>query len=447
MSKGAAFLRSRLQQDASKPILETIPARINKQPLHPLAALRQGRSQKRYFSTAVRRILSGAPKATTTARALPTTSVRGALSRTTLAPFSSPLRPKLTGGALPRASGGYSLGGAVRHFSHTPAAQAQVLQNVSAAMRAFCVNGWKAHYEGVDPKTGNKRFRAVTTTQEKALASFRNAKPNSKGTTLEFSIAPTITSIPSFDALESTIDSSAVLSGLASDFSRSLSSLALVHSDLKRLSTLGSLPIFHPNPHTLHVRFPGCDAKTVNNLCDELGIQRGIVKEDPEWHEQEGDKDVEMALLFPWAPSRAASEIPVENAAEAYFLRPDPGARTRTLGPAESLEWASMLSPFPRSSAAAPHKSQEGEIFSVLAPSRAAELNNPWLDSSASNSHSSFEALHESDLASDDDYDFEGLDLTRVETVRPQRAPQSFADYNGTEGILRFLEVCDGARR
>ena len=312
-------------------------------------------------------------------------------------------------------------------------------------MRAFCVNGLKAQYDGVDPKTGNKRFRAVTATQEKAISSFRNATLNSKGTTLEFCIAPTVTSISPFDTTENTIDSSAVLSGLASDFSRSLASLALIHSDIKRLSTLGSLPISHPNPHTIQVRFPGCDAKTVNNLCDELGIQRGIMKEDPEWDAESGDKDVGMALLFPWAPSRAASEVSAEEAANVFFSRLEPRARTKTLGPAESLEWASMISPSPHPSDPAA-KSDNDDSFSVIAPSQATEFNNPWLKSSSGGSNASFDPLRESDFASNDEFDFD-LDLTRVETARQERAPQSFADFEGTERILRFLDAYEEARR
>ena len=453
MSKGAAFIRSRLQQDGSKPVLEAIPARINKQPLHPLAALQQGRSQQRNFSTAVRRIVSGVAGPARVARPAAATPVRAALSRTTFAPFSSPLRPNLTGGALPRASGGYSLGGSVRHFSHTPAAQAQVLQNVSAAMRAFCINGFKAQYDGVDKKTGNKRFRAVTTAQEKAIKSFRNAKPYSKGTTIEFRIAPTVTAVSPLETTENTVDTE-VLSALASDFSRSLASLALVHTDLKRLSTLGSLPISQPNPHTLQVRFPGCDGRLVESLCDELGVQRGIVKEDPGWDADDGDKDVGMALLFPWAPSKAASEFAGDDAVleDAYFFRHHQPARTRTLGPAESLEWQSMLTRSP-ASAAPVAKSGSEASFSVLAPSQDMDFQNPWLEHSTSDSDAGFEDLRESDLESNDEYGIEGLDLTRTETVRqssyeqPHRSPQSFADYEGTEGILRFLEVCESSGR
>lgn len=338
----------------------------------------------------------------------------------------------------------------MRHFSHTPAAQAQVLHNVSAGVRAFFVNGFKAEYDGTDPHTGNKRFRAVTNTQQKALSSFRTTKPNSKGTTLEFCIAPSISSVSLLDTAENTIDSASVLTGLASDFSRSLASLALVHTDLKRLSALGSLPISQPNPHTLQVRFPGCDGKTVNTLCDELGIQRGIIKEDPAWDTEEGDRDVGMALLFPWAPSKPASEFSedVTDMADTSFSRPDP-VGTRTLGRTDSLEWHSMLSPSPPFASFAPVE-KSLDSFSILAPSH----ENPWAEHSTSAS-ASFDGLRESDLESNDEYAVGGLELTRTETVRQtqtqaeleQRLPQSFADYEGTEGILRFLEACDGARR
>jgi hypothetical protein len=416
-------LKARLPQGGPTRSLEAIPVHI-KQPVHPLAALRQGRSQQRNFSTAIRRVITDVSRPIQSTRPVSGSAVRGALSRSTLAPFSSPLRPNLTGGAIPRSSGGYSIGGRVRHFSSIPAAQAHVVQNVNAAIRAFCVNGFKAHYDGTDPRTGNKKFKAITENQEKALYALRNSGACIKGTNLEFKIAPTITSISSLDMSEATLGSENVLGGLASDFSRSLSSLALIHKDLTKLSDLGSLPITYPNPYTLVVRFDGCDGKTVSNLCDELGIQRGIIREDPEWDSKEGDKDVEMALLFPVAPSYVASEI-------ASYSIP--------LGPAKSLDWQSMMSPSPQP-LQSPSKVQSVDDHSEIHFSQDEMDLNPWLGSSRT---ASYDALRESDIESNEDITF-GLSLTRTETLRPIDLRTG---YEGMEGILRFLEECDNARR
>jgi hypothetical protein len=45
-------------------------------------------------------------------------------------------------------------------------------------------------------------------------------------------------------------------------------------NDLKRLSSLGDLPVTLEQKSILRVRFPGCAAETVERLCDEVGVQR-----------------------------------------------------------------------------------------------------------------------------------------------------------------------------
>lgn len=117
--------------------------------LHPVARIRQAKGK--WYTThstinaAVRRFMS------TTAEtgnkydrsSFPRSATAAAVSRlTTRTPFASTLRPNLTGGAIPRTAGGYSLGGGrvggARYFSHTPAAPAQVL-NVRRALPYFIV--------------------------------------------------------------------------------------------------------------------------------------------------------------------------------------------------------------------------------------------------------------------------------------------------------------------
>jgi len=242
------------------------------------------------------------------------------------ATFSSPLRPNLTGGALPRSAGGYSLGGSAgrRAFSHVPAAQAQLVQNVSAAVRAFLIGGGRAKYAGRDPRTGEKRFVSVGVNEDKIARTVKDAKvfgqKEVRGTSVEFCV------VPQLDAMDLGDESktlNGVMKPLAGDFARSLSGLAAVHGDLKRLSELGDLPITQPRPGWIAVRFPGCDAEAVASLCDEVGVSRGIIREDASWMEE---KDVRMALLFPSAPSDAENE---DDDAGDYFYSPKRPAGAR----------------------------------------------------------------------------------------------------------------------
>jgi hypothetical protein len=121
----------------------------------------------------------------------PSSATATAVSRlTTRAPFASTLRPNLTGGTLSRTSGGYSLGGGrtngARYFSHTPAAPAQVVNNVSAAVRAFWVSGQKAQFDGITP-AGEKRYRSITSLQEETGRKMQSVSKNAPGSFIDFS--------------------------------------------------------------------------------------------------------------------------------------------------------------------------------------------------------------------------------------------------------------------
>jgi len=56
--------------------------------------------------------------------------------------------------------------------------------------------------------------------------------------------------------------------------------MSAIFQDLRRLSSLGDLPITLADTNTLRVHFRGCDAELVNRLCDEVGVCRGVVHED-----------------------------------------------------------------------------------------------------------------------------------------------------------------------
>lgn len=422
------------------------------QPIHPLAYLKQCRSQNsnRWFSTTARTITTSTAKARTGFKydrsTLPTSKVSNAISQRGSAPFASTLRPNLTGGALPRSAGGYSLGGAgkgARHFSHIPVAQAQVIHNVSAGIRAFFVGGGKARFDGVEPVTGEKRFRSISQTEDAVYMQWESPISSStKGTNLEFKLSPTITALcPSLSTQKSNFDMTSLndtdlLSTLASDFARAIQDLSLILIDLRALSTFGNLPIsLTPTPKgpILNVRFPGCDADLVTRLCDEVGVSRGVVVEDEGWRTAQigtagqAEKDVEMALLFPFAPNDTSS-LPSEGG-EYYFT--DPIRRRRQ---PEQLDWRNMLSP----------SQQSHYIAESLHDNRSFEDMTPKSpDLHAHSPISGYESLRDSDFASEDPY-FHTASPLKAATHRTRAGSE---DYEGLEGIYKFLQVCEEARR
>jgi hypothetical protein len=167
---------------------------------------------------------------------------------------------------------------------------------------------------------------------------------------------------------------------LSVDFARALKDLSVTLNDLKRLSSLGDLLITLEHKSILRVRFPGCDAGIVERLCDEVGVQRGIIYQDEDFDSSAG---THMALLFPYAPM---SE--------------------RTLSsPGGSL------------------RSQSGHDFEEVEEEI---LDNPWLDG-----YDSMDSISEGESA-------------YFSKLSPQ---QNSTDYEGLEGIYRFIEQCDSARR
>lgn len=330
LARTTKALRSKVA-NASKPAqglqnatIHTVPT--GRQAIHPLAALRQQRrsarwfatNAQRYFSSTVRRYVSGGTTGPRIDRSkFPASKTSRRVSQYTgRAPFASALRPNLTGGALPRSQGGYTLGGGgARYFSHSPAAPAEVVNNVSAAVRAFWLSGQRARFDGVD-SMGYAKYRAVSALEDettKRMSSYPKFVP---GSFVDFQLNPTITALsplaaslpfstaPVSHARAEPSGSVAslnaeVLDELAADFARAFKDLSLVFTDIKRLSALGDLPITLEKPNVIRIRFPGVDVETVERLCDDLDIRRGCLGEDPEFGAAMG---VPVALKFPFAP-------------------------------------------------------------------------------------------------------------------------------------------------
>ncbi|TEY56424.1 hypothetical protein BOTCAL_0225g00040 [Botryotinia calthae] len=404
------LIKLRIKDVTNKPVtaeLQPIFVRSTpRHPIHPAALLRQNKG--RWYTTqsavnaAVRRFMSTSGQAIKHDRAsFPKSNTATAVSRlTSRAPFASTLRPNLSGGALPRTAGGYSLGGGragARYFSHTPAAPAQVVNNVSQAVRAFFLSGQKAQFDGMTPM-GEKRYRAVSSLQEETTRKIQSVPKFTPGSYIDFAVNPTVTALsplagalpfgaPKMSQAAPSLNTSGFLDILSVDFSRALKDLAVTMNDLKKLSSLGDLPITLENNHILRIRFPGCDAESVERLCDEVGVQRGIVHQDDGFDAAVG---TQMALQFPFAPT-AVSESP------SPLLSP---CLQTTLSSLDQDEYDDIL-----------------EEFS----------ENPWVED--------YETMDEDISESGSAY------FTKV----GEHLSES-DEYEGLEGIYKFLEECDARR-
>lgn len=429
-------------------VLQPIRIRSAVNPNNPLSCHQQSRSQHRWFSSIVRNSSLKSPSGARGRRydrsSFPVSNVSKAVVRRGAAPFSSTLRPNLTGGTLPRSAGGYSLGAGpgARHFSHSPSLQAHVVQNVSAAVRAFLVNGGKARFDGIDKKTGEKRFKTISTTEDELHQ--LSKKPFSgpvKGTNLEFHLNPTITAL-SPAALNGpwtpeiqTINTSNLLDNLSIDFARVLKDLSAVLNDLRRLSALGDLPLsitYSPSGPILALRFPGCDGATVSRLCDEANVCRGVIREDEAWMD---DRDVEMALLFPLAPGDqdTTDDEMWRHGRNSYYFEHDLPTPRTTLTP-EQLDWRQMMYADGLSDRTTTSINDNNNMVHLRMSELTSAQNTP---PTASKSLSDYESV------GDDSSNFPPND-----PYPPQRNPAAARseDFEGLEGIYRFLKECEDAR-
>ncbi|KAL7950620.1 hypothetical protein V8C42DRAFT_307048 [Trichoderma barbatum] len=415
VSRTTAVVREKLAS-AAKPLqnqaLQPVPvaARSGRQSIHPVAIAKQQGRGSRGFSTnavknankAVRRYLSsesGAPRLDRSKLPSSNTSRRVA-QFSGRAPFASALRPNLTGGAMPRTAGGYSLGGGARYFSHTPAAPAQVVQNVSQAMRAFFLSGQRIRYDGTGLR-GEAQYRAVSVLEDEAMRKLATIPKFAPGAYVDFQLSPTITAMSPLaaalvqasgtsgfhtEAAIPSLNTEGFLDVLSADFGRALKDLTAIYADMERLSVLGDLPITLISGNLLRVRFPGVDAETVERLCDDIGIQRGIVSQDVGFESATG---AITALRFPFAP-------------DTEKVLTSPGGSERSLEGHELDDISSL--------------GDESFVHEAFA----------------------YENSEDSSFSETDGY----------ESMSPpnKSEQQCSEDYEGLEGIYRFLEECDRAK-
>jgi hypothetical protein len=266
-----------------------------------------------------------------------------------------------------------------------------VVQQVSQAARAFWLGGQRARFDGVGPD-GNQRFRAVGAAEEAARIKMSGIPRGMAGSYIDFRISPTVTALSPLsagfpfsmagvrsDACAPSLNTEGLLDVLSVDFARALKDLSAVMADLKRLSSLGDLEIVLQKDNLIRVRFPGVDAETVDRLCDDVGVRRGIVGQDPDFDASLG---VPMALRFPFAPDATGETFT------------SPGGSMRSHNSELSVEDDELLDAF---------------------------VENPW-------------------LSSPEPEGYESMSPPILSTGGNSE------DFEGLEGIYRFLEECDRAR-
>jgi len=267
------------------------------------------------------------------------------------------------------------------------------------------LSGQKAQFDGIDPRTGEKRFKGVSVLQDHVNRTMAKVPKSTPGSYIAFNIHPTITALTplkavkgfgSFAQEKQSLNQEGLLDMLSVDFSRAVKELATILGDLQRLSELGDLPMTYESA-TLRVHFPGCDAQTVETICNEFGVQCGAIFQDEDFDSFVG---TEIALLFPFAPSRTPSEF-------SFYEKSVTGRQ-------QPIDWQTMISPRVLSVDEFSVNSDAGFEFEDLA-----DEPNPWLSSP-----SGYESLRSSD----------------VEEVFGMHTP---LEYQGIEGIYRFMEQCE----
>lgn len=247
---------------------------------------------------------------------------------------------------------------------------------------------------------------------------------NAPGSNIDFELSPTITAFGVLAAFNKdgttaeTLQTEGLMDLLSADFARAFKEFAIVLNDLKRLSALGDLPTTLHDRSTIRVRFPGCDAETVDRLCDEFGIQRGRISQDEDFELRTG---ANLALLFPFAPSVACSS-------DTDYLFEKPSKQYHAAS--DHLDWQGMLTP--ESHMLSP-KSGYDSGNAISFDDEELFCSNPW-DKSPSSAYSSINISELGDRAF-----FQEVSNTDV--------PETSNEYDGVEGIYRFLAECDHARR
>jgi hypothetical protein len=250
----------------------------------------------------------------------------------------------------------------------------------------------------------------VSALQDQVNRTLNKVPKATPGSYISFNVNPTVTALTPLKAVKGftsfvqekeTLNSEGLLDVLSVDFSRAVKELAAVLKDLQRLAALGDLPISYENS-VLKVHFPGCDAETVETICNDFEVSRGAVHQDEDFDSFVG---TDIALLFPFAPSQTPSECSFYDkpVADRQHVQPN-------------IDWTHMLSP----------STVASEAFSTQSEQSYDQLDeletepNPWLSVS---SPSGYDSLHTSEA--------DEMDM------------HTPLEYQGVEGMYRFMAQCE----
>lgn len=327
LKKGIQLIKHKLtsSSSSSRILTQLQPVLATNSPVRPIDRIKIG---KRWYTTHVRRLLDAAAINPYPAHLTGKITSRASshLGRSASA-FGNTLRPRLSGGALPRTAGGYSLGGAsARYFSHGAVAPAQVVSQVSSAMRTFLLNGHKGM--GEYHRTRGTNGRAGVRAQ--LAAQMNGDVTGGAGAWIDFDMSPTFTTLSQFRG--ATLANAETLEMLARDFAAIVSDAAAVLGDIKKLAALGDLPVSLADAgrsDTIRVHFPSCDRAAVERLCVELGVTRGVVGE-------------------PDNATRFAFELLMPQ----LDFSSHPAAGGLMMPAAQAVDWMDMLTPPPASPSA-----------------------------------------------------------------------------------------------
>ncbi len=174
-------------------------------------------------------------------------------------------------------------------------------------MRCFFLSGSKAQYSGLNSR-GEKQYRTVSPLQDQAAKKMGKSMKFAPGAFVDFKLSPTMTALGPLGAVvqksvePASLNAEGFMDVLSDDFARALKDYTAITNDLRRLQTLGDLSITHEPGSVLRVRFPGCDADTVEALCIEVGVTRGEIGQDADFNTSYGQ---DIALQFPFASMSA----------------------------------------------------------------------------------------------------------------------------------------------
>ena len=204
-----------------------------------------------------------------------------------------------------------------------------------------------------------------------------------------------------------TLTAAGFLDELSVDFARALKDLNATLGDIRRLSALGDLTIeFVPGDATisptLRVRFPGVGAETVECLCDDMGVSRGLIFQDKEFESSAG---IPVVFKFPFAPGCGYDADVVVNDgcclnSEQHTLKTPSSLRRLSVGSLEGHDFLDGESDTDMSDA------EEAFILDEFS-------ENPWLSSPESGGYGS---------------------------------PAASENFEGVGGIYRFIDECDRVR-